>query len=88
MEEMYSDNGSNFRAADKELKSLIFQLDQEKIKESIANKGIKWHFNPSSAPHFGGVHESIIKSAKRVLRNTDITDEELMTAITSRPLTY
>ena len=38
--EMYSDNGTNFKAADKELKSLISQLDQEKIKESIANKGI------------------------------------------------
>ena len=30
----------DFRAADKELKSLVFQLDQEKIKDSIANKGI------------------------------------------------
>ena len=99
MEEMYSDNGTNFRAADKEMKSLILQLDQEKIKESIANKGIKWHFNPPSAPHFGGVHESMIKSAKRainaILGNADITDEELMTAIigaegliNSRPLTY
>ena len=39
MEEMYSDNGTNFRAADKEMKSLILQLDQEKIKESIAKKG-------------------------------------------------
>ena len=37
---------TNFRAADMELQSLISQLDQEKIKESIANKGIVWHFNP------------------------------------------
>ena len=99
MEEMFSDNGTNFRAADKELKSLISQLDQEKIKESIANKGIDWHFNPPLAPHFGGIHESMIKSAKRaisaILGNADITDEELMTAIigaegliNSRPLTY
>ena len=97
--EMYSDNGTNFKAADKELKSLISQLDQEKIKESIANKGIVWHFNPPLAPHFGGVHESMIKSAKRainaILGNADITDEELMTTIigaegliNSRPLTY
>ena len=57
--EMYSDNGTNFKAADKDLKSLISQLDQEKIKESIANKGIVWHFNPPLAPHFGGVHESM-----------------------------
>ena len=51
------------------------------------------------APHFGGVHESMIKSAKRaikaILGNADVTDEELMTAIigaegliNSRPLTY
>ena len=97
--EMYSDNGMNFKAADKELKSLISQLDQEKIKESIANKGIVWHFNPPLAPHFGGVHESMIKSAKRainaILGNADITDEELMTTIigaegliNSWPLTY
>ena len=51
MEEMYSDNGTNFRAADKDLKSLISQLDHEKIEESIANKGIDWCFYPPLAPH-------------------------------------
>lgn len=96
---MYSDNGTNFKSADKELKSLLSQIDEDKIKESVANKGVKWHFNPPYAPHFGGVHESMIKSAKKainaILGNADITDEELMTAIigaeglvNSRPLTY
>ena len=98
-EEMYSDNGTNFKGADKELKSLISQLGTDKIKESSANKGIQWHFNPPLAPHFGGAHESMIKSAKKainaILGNADITDEELITAVTgaeglinSRPLTY
>lgn len=98
-EEMYSDNATNFRAADKELNMLVLQLDQEKIKESISNKGVVWHFNPPLAPHFGGAHESMIKSAKRaihaILGNADISDEELLTAIigaealiNSRPLTY
>ena len=54
---MYSDNGTNFKGADKELKSLISQLGTDKIKESSANKGIQWHFNPPLAPHFGGAHE-------------------------------
>ncbi|XP_070581780.1 uncharacterized protein [Ptychodera flava] len=51
------------------------------------------------AAHFGGVHESMIKAAKRaiyaILKNADITDEELLTAVTgaealinSRPITY
>jgi hypothetical protein len=54
---------------------------------------------PPSAPHFGGVFEAMIKSAKKaikiVLGNADITDEELQTAIcgaekllNSRPITY
>ena len=98
-EEIYSDNATNFKASDKELKALLLQLDKDKIKESTSNKGIVWHFTPPLAPHFGGVHETMIKSAKKalnaILGNADITDEELMTAligaeahVTSRPLKY
>ena len=64
-EEVISDNGSNFVGAERELKELVEKLDQEKIKKSAANKGIKWYFNPPLAPHFGGVHETMIKAAKR-----------------------
>ena len=98
-EEMYSDNGTNFKGADSELKSLVRELDENKIYQSIANKGVTWHFNPPLAPHFGGVHETMIKSAKKaikaILGKADINDEELTTAIigaegliNSRPLTY
>ena len=97
--EMYSDNATNFKAAGKEFKALLLQLDEDKIKASTSNKGIVWHFTPPLAPHFGGVHESMIKSAIRslnaILGNADITDEELMAALTgaealvnSRLLTY
>ena len=65
-EVIYSDNGTNFKSADKKLKSLISLLDTNKINESIANKGIKWHFNPPLAPHFGGVHESMINQRRRL----------------------
>ena len=37
-EAMHSDNSTNFKGADKELKSLTAQLDETKIKKSIANK--------------------------------------------------
>ena len=51
-EEMYSDNGTNFKGADNELRLLIAQLDNEKVKETIANKGVTWHFNPPVCPTF------------------------------------
>lgn len=76
---MFSDNGSNFISAERELRELVEQLDQEKIYKSTASNGIKWKFNPPAAPHFGGIHESMIKAAKKaikvVLGNTDIKDE-------------
>ena len=98
-EEMYSDNGTYFKGADAELKSLVRELDENKIYQSIANKGVTWHFNPPLAPHFCGVHKTMIKSAKKaikvILGKADTNDEELTTAmigaeglINSRPLTY
>ena len=98
-DEVISDNGGNFVGANRELKELVQQLHIRKIQVSTANQAIKWHFNPPYAPHFGGVHETMIKAAKQevyaILGNADVTDEELHTAfvgaealINSRPLTY
>ena len=98
-QELMSDNGTNFVGVNTELKELISKLDKSKIEKSAANNGIKWHFNPPLGPHFGGVHETMIKAAKRaiygILSKADIADEELLTEFTgaedlinSRPLTY
>ena len=95
---MVSDNGSNFVAADREIRELVAELDQEQIRRTTANKGVEWYWNPPAAPHFGGVFESMIKAAKRaisaILQDADVTDEELQTCFTgvesllnSRPLT-
>lgn len=97
--EMISDNGTNFVGAVNELKELVGQLDKDKIQGRTAQKGVKWTFNPPGAPHFGGVHEVMVKAAKKamyaVLASSDVTDEELITVVTgaenllnSRPLTY
>ena len=96
--EMVSDNGSNFVAANREIRELVAELDQEQIRRTTANKGVEWYWNPPAAPHFGGVFESMIKAAKRaisaILQDADVTDEELQTCFTgvesllnSRPLT-
>jgi len=99
-EEMLSDNGKNFVAADKEFHERTDKLVKDpELMSQMTNKGIKWNFNPPYAPHFGDVFETMIKAAKRaimaILSKADVTDEELMTAFTeaealinSRPLTY
>lgn len=97
--EAISDNGTNFVDCNNELMELVGLLDHKKIQQSTTNLGVKWHFNPPLAAHFGGVHEIMIKAAKRalyaVIGSADVTDEEMMTAfagaealINSRPLTY
>ena len=52
-EEIFSDNGINFKGADRGLNMLLSKLDESKIKTAVANKGVKWHFNPPLGPHFG-----------------------------------
>ena len=97
--EVASDNAGNFSAAEKKLKELWSKINHKKIQSCFANHRITWSFIPPLAPCFGGVHEAMIKSAKKALRailqSADITDEELQSAfigaealINSRPLTY
>ena len=98
-QEIVSDRGTNFIGADWELRELLDTLDRDKFKDQTVNKGVKWFFNPPLAPHFGGVHEVMIKAAKKAIRailsDADVNDEELRTTFTgvealmnSRPLTY
>jgi hypothetical protein len=81
---IYSDNGSNFIG----------------LRNNLLNQkmGITWKLIPPAAPHFGGLWESGVKSAKhhlrRVLGNHMLTFEELSTMLcqveqilNSRPLT-
>ena len=94
-----SDNGTNFVGANRELQELVEKIDEDRVQRMAVNMGIRWNFNPPLAPHFGGVHETMVKSAKRaiyaILSSADITYEELITAfagaeslINSSPLTY
>ena len=83
--EMVSDCGTNFVRAVNGLKALVNELDQDKIQQSTVHRGVKWNFNPPGAPHFGGIHEAMIKSAKKVtygvIRASNVTDEEFITSV-------
>lgn len=90
---IYSDNGTNFVGAKRELASYIQNCDS-----NMAREGIEWKFNPPSAPHFGGLWESAVKSTKhhlnRTLKDSRLNLEELTTllcqieaCVNSRPIT-
>ena len=94
----YSDCGSNFKGATKELKQVIAELDHTAISTFASTRNIVWKFNPPSAPHMGGVWERLVRSVKEVMtglmRDHVLTDPQLLTLLTevesilnSRPLT-
>ena len=95
---IWSDNGTNFVGAEKELRENIEKWNTINITVELAHKGIKWSFNPPSAPHQGGIWERLVRSFKRILYTIlgtrRLTDEVLSTtfclvehALNSRPLT-
>lgn len=98
-EELYSDNGSNFRKANKEIKSAIDDWSKVDVAQFCTSKRCKWFFNPPAAPHMGGAWERLVQSIKKhlylvlqdrypkeyVLRTLFCEIENL---INSRPLTF
>jgi len=92
-----SDNGTNFRSADRELREAWAAVDLERIKEKFTR--IEWDFGPGRAPNFQGLAESTVKAVKRALRGMitpgRLNDEMLLTfsvaterLLNERPLAY
>lgn len=96
---IWSDHGTNFVGASRFLKDVYkFQREvEDAITESLCPRGIEWKFIPPRAPHFGGLWEAGVKSAKSLLSRSvgkqPMTFEELTTTfarieclLNSRPL--
>ena len=93
-----SDNGTNFVGAEREFREYVSSWNKEYIAESLAQKGVKWTFNPPASPHFGGPWERMVRSCKQamysILGNQSLTEEVLQTTLclieqtlNGRPLT-
>lgn len=66
---MYSDNGTTFQGADRELRRTFVALCKDRdVRAALASEGITWHFIPAAAPHFGGLWEAGVKSFKHHLK--------------------
>ncbi|CAB0042117.1 unnamed protein product [Trichogramma brassicae] len=96
---MYSDNGTTFKGASKELMALFKQDSRFRagVGRALAMRGTRWSFIPPRAPHFGGLWEAAVRSfkhhLKRVIGKSRLTYEELSTlaarieaCLNSRPL--
>ncbi|CAI6376681.1 unnamed protein product [Macrosiphum euphorbiae] len=92
--EIHSDNGRNFVGAHNEMT----KFTQSSTFQNEINQIVTWKFIPPVSPHFGGIWEASIKSAKtlikRVIGVTVLTFEELQSlfarveaCLNSRPLT-
>ncbi|KAJ0180229.1 hypothetical protein K1T71_003633 [Dendrolimus kikuchii] len=86
---LWSDNGTNFVGASRELDKLFYAEKSglhKDLAETLATNGTTWHFIPPHSPNFGGLWEAGVKSVKfhlrRIIGDTTLTYEELATVLT------
>lgn len=99
---IYSDNATNFSGSSNYLKELYDFFKNKRNLETVSNflskNQTEWKFIPPRSPHWGGLWEAAIKSAKhhilRAVGNLVLNFEEFATVLTtvesilnSRPLT-
>ncbi|XP_062711573.1 uncharacterized protein LOC134289576 [Aedes albopictus] len=96
---IFSDRGTNFVAANKELEAALKEMNQEHVIREIVSPHTEWEFLPPASPHMGGSWERLVRSVKtnlqkmkpqrnpsdESLRNTLI---EIENTVNSRPLTF
>ena len=98
---LWSDHGTNFVGASRELKEFVDFLKEQKTQKAVSEfcttQYIQWKFIPEHAPHFGGLWEAAVWSTKnhlrRIVSGVNLTFEELTTVLApveaclnSRPL--
>ncbi|XP_055538061.1 uncharacterized protein LOC129725825 [Wyeomyia smithii] len=96
--EFWSDNGTNLKAAGKEIMEKI-RIIEEECADTFTDARTRWRFIPPATPHMGGSWERLVRTVKEaletILDGKRLTDEIFHTAIVeaedmvnSRPLIY
>ena len=74
--EIWSDNGTNFVGADKEIRDSIRRWDQDDLNKQLIKDEIncslcpmfQWKFQPPAASHMNGVWERLIRSVRKSMK--------------------
>ena len=81
----YVRNGTNFVEAANEFKAVLADLNKDEMTAKLAERQLKWTFNPPGAPHFGGVWERLLQSCKKamynIFGNTSLKEDTLRTVL-------
>lgn len=96
-EEIYCDNGTNFVGGAKEIDATV-RAWNAKLGTKLAQRGVRFHFNPPAASHQGGVWERLIRSVRKtltaIMNGCSLDDEKFCTflaeaerIINNRPIT-
>lgn len=97
--EVYSDNGTNFKGASRELREARSKIDMNQVAKEFLEAAMKWFFIPPASPHMGGAWERLVRSVKDnisyITKSRSFKEEyfislliEVENIINSRPLSY
>ena len=81
---IYSDNGTNFVGAEREIREAIEGWNQDQIRNQLLQKGCQWVFQPPKASHASGVWERLIRSTRTALKailGEGLADEEVVATV-------
>ena len=84
--DVYSDNGGNFVAADKELRKGVKNWQSMQASDALLQKGASWHIYPPRCSHQGGFYEVFFRLVRKIMRSivgeATLNEYDLLTLIT------
>lgn len=66
-ETILSDNGTNFKGAEREIRQSLAEIEHDVITSTLAKRQVTWKFNPPHAPHMGGTWERLVAPVKKAI---------------------
>ena len=75
---VYSDNGTNFKGAEAEIKYALEAWNHDQIRNRLQSHGVEWYFNPPGASHAGSDWERMIRSTRKILLENQLADDQTL----------